>query len=80
MEERTLEEIIGKEALEKLSRHFGGERIYIPAILKGDRDERIMRGFELKLQHGSTCMNAYQELAQATHLSVRRVQGLVNKR
>ena len=79
MDELTLEQVIGEESLKKLIAYCGGERIYIPKIFKTGRDECIKREFESRLNHGSTCMNAYSELSSDYSLSIRRIQDIINK-
>jgi histone H3/H4 len=77
-ESQELMECIGREAMERLCRKFGGQRVYVPhevPILR--RDERIREIFAHELRHGSTCMSAYQTAAESYALSVRRVQQIV---
>lgn len=78
----NLQEIIGLEALKKLSAEFGGECIYIPTLRHIEMDERnkiISHQFTEMLEGGSTCMNAYECLSKETELSVRRIQQIVNE-
>ena len=73
--------IVGKEKLEIVCRNLGGERVYIPHTIKYvDRDDRMKEEFDEKLYSGSTCMNAYRDLAGEFGLSVRRVQSIINAR
>jgi len=72
-------DILGEDVLSKLSDAFGGQRIYIPT--KSDIHERNLKmrtEFTQMLSSGSTCMNAYHNLAEKNDLSIRRVQSIVN--
>jgi len=71
-------ETIGREAMERLCREFGGTTLYIPLrppeVL---RNEKIVTLFSHALKAGGTCMSAYNECAQEFGLSVRRVQEII---
>jgi len=70
--------IIGIENLKKLSAHCGGESIYISTKYGLDeRNKQISQEFSFMLQGGSSCMNAYQTIAEENHLSRRRVRQIV---
>ena len=59
---------------------FGGQRIYIPKSIKqikSIRNELIKDKFTLLLNNGSTCMNAYQELAEREGVSQRQVRYII---
>lgn len=71
--------LLGSDAVEKLVNHFGGQSLYIPKRIIGNRNDEIKHKFEVLLCSGSTCMNSYQELARDHSLSVRMVQKIVNE-
>ena len=71
--------IIGKDCMQKLVDEYGGTNIYIPKMVPiPDRDSMIKSSFEESLKAGCTCMNSYEQLAEDTGLSLRRVREIVN--
>lgn len=69
--------LIGREATERISKEFGGSVIYVPRTIRDGRDDIIRSEFQEKILEGSTCMNAYKEIAQRHTLSERRVRAIV---
>ena len=81
MKSSELKNIIGYENAKKLSDYCGGTYIYIPAHIKQDnRDKIITYEFNTLLEEGSTCMNAYQTIAEKKQLTPRRIQQIVSSK
>ena len=77
--ERILQ-IIGHDAMSDLCREFGGETIYIPKHPPTpERDRIIYREFTTRLNEGTTCMNAYESVAEEYGISRRQVMRIVNE-
>ncbi len=77
IEELTL--LLGKDSVDKLVAYYGGQSIYIPKRIIGNRNDDIKQKFETLISSGSTCMNSYQVLAKDHSLSVRMVQKICNE-
>jgi Mor family transcriptional regulator len=72
----ALADILGEEAAAVLTRHMGGEKIYIPrcsTALRSLRDAEIHRQFEQAVREGVTANTVVAELARAYKLSDRRI-------
>jgi hypothetical protein len=72
----ALADILGEEAASKLTRHLGGEKIYIPRCadaLRRLRDLKIHRQFEEALLKGASANTAVAALAREFKLSDRWV-------
>lgn len=70
-------QLIGIDAVKKISAEFGGELIYVPKRIREGRDDIIREEFSEMLSEGCTCMNAYKEIAKKNDLSTRRVMTIV---
>ncbi len=80
MTSKTLIDIVGQDAAEKLVASAGGQHIYIPRrIVPTDRDDCIIILFSESLKDGSTCMSAYEKCADQSGLTVRQIQRIVNE-
>jgi hypothetical protein len=73
----VLIQLIGIEAVRKISATFGGEILYVPKRIREGRDDIIREEFSELLESGSTCMNAYKNLAEKNDLSTRRIMAIV---
>ena len=75
---QRLMEIVGPELMQRICQEFAGEQIYIPKRAPDPhRDVHIIIQFAAAQKLGATCMNAYEQCADETGLSVRRVQQIV---
>lgn len=72
----ALADLLGEEAASKLTRHLGGEKIYIPRCadaLRRLRDLKIHREFEAEIRKGASANAAVAALAREFKLSDRWV-------
>ena len=74
-------DIIGPEKMEAVCEELGNQEIYIPAkFTHKARDKKIKFEFTDKLQNGSTCMGAYEQLSKEFEISPRQVRRILAKR
>ena len=71
-----IQSIVGAEAAEELCFRLGGESVYIPRRPELDANV-IAREFNAKLHDGSTCGNAYKQIAQQHDVSARTIMRLI---
>lgn len=78
----ALGDILGEETATRLTRHLGGEKIYIPkcdTALRRLRDLEMNRQFEQAVREGVSANTVVNELARAYKLSDRRVWGILKQ-
>ena len=66
----------GETATETITRHYGGEVLYIPrchAALLAARDRAIHARFDAAVRAGASANQTVAELAREHHLSDRRI-------
>ncbi len=71
-----LAEVVGDEATDTLTRHYGGEVLYIPrchAALLAARDRAIHTRFDASIRAGASANQTVAELARTHRLSDRRI-------
>ena len=71
-----LAEVVGEEAAETITRHYGGEVLYVPrchAALQRSRDRAIHARFDERIHAGASANQTVAELAREHQLSDRRV-------
>ena len=74
-------DIIGPEKMEEVCHRLGDSRVHIPGSINDlQRDDKIKFEFTDKLQNGSTCMGAYEQLSREFDLSPRQVMRIVSKK
>ena len=77
-ESQRILQIIGHDAMEDLCREFGGEMVYIPKTVPlPERNVIIYRKFALRLNEGTTCMNAYKNVAEEFGVTEGRVRQII---
>ena len=74
-------DIIGPEKMEEVCHRLGNDRISIPGNINDlQRNDNIKIEVDNKLQNGSTCMGAYEQLSREFDLSPRQVMRIIQKK